>query len=108
MFLVYDIAEFLEKKGVEVKKFITKKPDIVFELNNKKFAIEVETGTLYKTNKKQLLEKVESLNKEYDSWFFVLSDKNYMKKYRKLGKVIDKRYLPNQLNRIVRKAKIST
>jgi hypothetical protein len=108
MFLVYDIAEFLEKKGVETKKFITKKPDIVFELNNKRFAVEVETGTLYKTNKKQLLEKVESLNNEYDFWFFVLSDKNYIKKYRKLGKVIDKRYLPNQLNRLVRKAKIST
>ena len=108
IFMISSIAEFLNKKGIIAEKFATRKPDLVFEINNKKFAIEVETGTTYDKSRKQLFEKVKSLNNDYDYWFFVVSDNNYLKKYRKLGKTIDKRYISNQLTRLIKNAKIST
>ena len=108
IFMISSIAEFLNKKGIIAEKFATRKPDLVFEINNKKFAIEVETGTTYDKSRKQLFEKVKSLNNDYDDWFFVVSDNNYLKKYRKLGKTIDKRYISNQLTRLIKNAKIST
>ena len=108
IFMISSISDFLNKKGIIAEKFVTRKPDLVFEVNNKKFAIEVETGTTYDKSRKQLFEKIESLNKDYDDWFFVVSDNNYLKKYRKLGKTIDKRYISNQLTRLIKNAKIST
>ena len=92
LFVTYDIAEYLENQGIKVQMFVTKKPDIVFKLNNKKIAIEVETGK--NINKKQrLLEKKEVLNKDYDYWFFVVTDKNCVKFYRGIADTIDSRYL---------------
>lgn len=108
IFAISDIAEFLEKKGIEVKRFAAQKPDLVFEINNKKFAIEVETGIIYKTKRKQFLEKVKSLDKNYDFWFFVLLDHKLLPKYKKLGKTIDRRYLKNQLEKVLKYAQIST
>ena len=106
LFLTYDIAEFLEKKGIKVSKFITKKPDIVFELNKKKIAIEVETGKRYRSARKELVKKAKRLNENYDYWFFVVTTKNDVSKYRKLGKTIDPRCLSNHLNKLVKVPKI--
>jgi hypothetical protein len=101
MFVTFDIEEFLEKKGIEVEKFITKKPDLTFEINKKKIAVEVETGTAYNKSRKQLLEKVKELNKSYDYWFFVVTDRNYVKKYKKLGKAVDIRCIKYNLDRVL-------
>ena len=46
-FLTYEIADYISKFTDKIELFQTRKPDIVFELNNKKYAIEVETGKLY-------------------------------------------------------------
>jgi len=105
MFLIFDIAEYLERKGIFVRKLTTKMPDIVFNINDRKVAIEVETGTVYEKSKKQLFEKIKALNQNYDVWFFVIANKRYLKKYRKLGKTIDKRYLVSHLDRLVKKLK---
>jgi len=102
MFVTYDIAEFLENKGIEVQKFITKKPDLVFEIDGKKIAVEVETGTVYDKSRKQLVEKVKELNQKYDYWFFVVTNRNYGKKYRKLGKTIEMRYLTTHLRKVLK------
>jgi len=98
-FVVYDIANFLEKRCVNVSLFVTKKPDLVFEINSRKFAIEVETGkNRYKTEK--LKEKVKLL-KIYDYWFFVITNRNCSKQYRKFGKVVELRRLRNFLLKIL-------
>ena len=102
MFVTFDIAEYLEKKKINVEKFTTKKPDLVFEINNRKIAIEVETGTAYDKSKKQLIEKVKELNKNYDYWFFVVTNRNYGKKYRRLGKTIEMRYLQTHLKKLLK------
>ena len=96
-FHIFDIAKFLERNGVNCQKYITKKPDIVFEIEDKKFAIEVETGKVLQKSKKQLMEKVKLLNENYDHWFFVATQRNYVRKYRKYGRTIDLRYLENKL-----------
>ena len=84
-----------------MQKFVTKKPDLVFELNGKKFAIEVETGS-YLSRLKGLKHKVELLNRNYDKWFFVVTDRNHVKKYKKLGDAIDIRYLPIRLAKLLK------
>jgi len=104
LFVTYDIARYLEKKKVKVELYVTKKPDVVFNLNGKKYAIEIETGSMW-GQRKVFQEKVKTLNKNYDEWYFVLTDKNYIKKYRKFGKVIDLRYLKNKLDRIAKNSR---
>ena len=43
LFFIMDIANYLKEKGLNVKIHETKKPDIVFTIDNKKIAIEVES-----------------------------------------------------------------
>ena len=105
-FLVYDIKRFLEKNKIKVEIYQTKKPDLVFEINGNKYAIEVETGKALKHHKKQLLEKIKELNKDYkDKWFFVVTYKGLAKDYSKLGKTTDTRYIKNILNKIIKTSK---
>ncbi len=97
-------ANYLKKKKVKnVKTFQTTKADITFEIKSKKYAIEVETGKIHSKSKKQLQEKVDLLNQNYDKWFFVVIKRNFVSRYRKFGIVIDARYLKNQLNKLVSK-----
>lgn len=100
LFVVYDIAEYLEKKGYQVEKYATKKPDIVFISGNKNFAIEVETGSVLRV-RERMKEKLNVL-KEYDEWFFVVTDRNKIKEYKKYGKSVDLRYLKQHISQIRR------
>jgi hypothetical protein len=103
LFVVYDIAEYLEKKGYQVEKYATKKPDIVFKKGDKTFAIEVETGGKIQKDLRMIKEKVENLNKEYkNKWFFVVTDRNKIKDYKKFGKSVDIRYLKLHLAELLR------
>lgn len=102
-FLTYDIANYLRKFTDKVWLFETVKPDIVFETGNQKYAIEVETGKTLKYNKKQLLEKIKVLNKEYKkNWFFVMTNKKLTPKYNKLAPTCDNRTIKNKIKRIAR------
>lgn len=69
----------------------------MFTLKGKKIAIEVETGSML-TRRKVFEEKVKELNKNYDKWFFVVTDKNKVSSYREFGKVIDSRYLKEHID----------
>ena len=102
-FLTFEIADYIKKFTPKVFLYETKKPDVVFEINNKRYAIEVETGTILKTNKEQLRHKVELLNKEYgDNWFFVVTDKNLPAEYSKYGKTFDKRNFVSKFSLLVK------
>lgn len=102
LFVIDDIKNYLEKKKIKVELYVTKKPDIVFGLGKKKIAIEVETGSMLSV-KKTFDEKVKTLNKNYDDWFFVVTNKNKVANYRKYGKTIDARFLRRQLDKIIKK-----
>jgi hypothetical protein len=101
--LTHIIADFLKGKVSKIETFETVKPDIIFEIKNNKITIEVETGKMFKYNKKQLLNKVELLKNNYNSWFFVVMNRNFVRKYRQFGKTIDIRYLKNQLEKTLKK-----
>ena len=97
---VFEIKRFLEDKNIKVEVYETKKPDLVFEINDKKYAFEVETGTGF-WNKSRFSEKMKVL-KEYDQWFFVVTNRNLVKKYRRLGETIDPRFLASTLKRLAK------
>lgn len=89
-FLVGRIKEILEQHldPDEIRTHDTRDADITFEVESRIYAIEVETGTLL-SKKKQLKEKVRFLNNKYgnDNWFFVVSRRDLVKKYKPHGKV---------------------
>ena len=97
-FMVLETKHFLEKNGIKVETFITKKPDLVFKIKNKTYAIEVETGEVIKH--KDRLQKKVSLLKPYDHWFFIVADRNLVRRYREFGETIDPRSLPNFMKRL--------
>ena len=99
-FLIMDIANYLISMNFEIKLFQTTHPDIIFKINGEKIAIEIETGKNLKNNKKQLIEKIKLLNENYDDWFFVLTNRNLNRKYSAYGRVADKRYLKNYLEKL--------
>ncbi|MBR9704641.1 DUF87 domain-containing protein [Candidatus Pacearchaeota archaeon] len=105
-FLTYEIAKYLKRYTKDVYLYETVKPDIIFKVHGKVYAIEVETGSLLKTNKKALLKKVNTLNKIYkNNWFFVVTNKGITPKYARLGSATDKRYVKIWIDKIVRRSK---
>jgi len=103
LFLVRDIAEYLKDITDSIKLYVAVKPDIVFKMNNKTIAIEVETGKVLKSSKKQIENKVKLLNKNYKYWFFVVTDKNLVKKYKPYGDTIDKRGVSKKIKELAEK-----
>lgn len=103
-FLTLEIADYLKQFTDKVYLYETKKPDIVFEINNEKWAIEIETGKVLQSNKKKVKNKVGLLNKEFnDNWFFVVTNRNLAPAYKKFGKTFVKRTIANDILRIVKK-----
>lgn len=101
-FLTFNIVSYLKRKVNRLKIYTSVNPDIVFDKNGKKYALEIETGKMYKTNKKSLIEKVNRLNKNYgEDWFFVLTDWNLTSKYSKLGKILTKRNFIKKIEKII-------
>jgi hypothetical protein len=102
MFAIYDIAEYLEKKGIKPNLYTTRMPDIVFNHAGKKYAIEVETGINLKKDKKMIVEKVKSLNSQYDGWFFVVTNRNLVKRYKSFGETLDSRFIVRKLKNLLK------
>ena len=100
-FFVYNISEFLELNGLEPMNYFTRKSDIVFTIKGVKYAIEVETGTAF-SKIKNLKEKVKYLNEHYDKWFFVVTKRKFVKKYKKFGDAVDVRYLHFRMHKIAK------
>jgi len=97
-FMVYDIANCLKQYTDKINLYESVRPDIIFEVDNKKYAVEIETGKVLKKDKKKFLNKVRNLKKEFgDNWFFVVTDKNLLKEYRKFGLTFEKRNISAKL-----------
>ena len=103
-FLIMDIASYLKSKKIDVEICETKNPDIIFSVHDKTIAIEVETGKMLRYNKKELLEKAKFCNNHYAKWFFVVTDKNFRRRYSRFGEVVDTRYLKNYLENALKKS----
>ena len=94
-FLVKLVEAYIKKYTNKISLYETTKPDIVFIAKNKKIAIEVETGS--HNNKNDLLIKIDLLNKGYNDWFFVLTDRYNRKVYSKYGKC----YVRNEIPKLI-------
>ena len=89
VFLVWNACQLLRKAGIKnIQTFETVKPDIIFTKNKRKFAVEVETGTALKRDKKRIAVKAQTNNKEYgkNNWFFLTALSRQVKQYKKYGK----------------------
>ena len=89
VFLVWNACQLLRKAGIKnIQTFETVKPDIIFAKNKRKFAIEVETGSALKRDKKRIAVKAQTNNKEYgkNNWFFLTALSRQVKQYKKYGK----------------------
>jgi len=107
-FLVQDIKRFLEKNKIKVEIYQTVKPDLVFEINKKKYAIEVESGKLYFKYKKKLMAKIKVLKKTYGkNWFFVVTNRRFTTKYSELGMTYEKRNIIKSLLKVIKNNKNS-
>ena len=101
---VYEIAKYLKKftKNIETPRTI--KADIIFEANNKKYAIEVETGKLLAKDKSKIIEKVKYLDSDFDkNWFFFVTNLNLKKNYQKFGETFDRRGIKNKISKLFKK-----
>src|SRR3989344_3086131 len=104
MFFVYDIADYLKRKGINAELFTTKMPDIVCEINEKKIAFEIETGTMPESPGRFKIKKSVLDEQNLNGWYFVVTSKHLVKEYKKLGKVLDPRSLKGQLDKIIKKS----
>jgi len=101
-FMVYDIANYLKKFTDKIYLYETKKPDIVFKIKDKVYAIEVETGKAFH-DKKKFMNKVRLLNQTYGkNWFFMMTDKNLTPSYFKFGHTCDERTIKGKLKKIAK------
>lgn len=73
------------------------------KLNHSSYAIKIETGSIF-SKIERMKEKLEVL-KDYDGWFFVVTDRNKVKKYKKYDDAVDKRYVKQRLDKLVKLAK---
>jgi ribosomal protein L44E len=100
-FVIRDIVDYLTKSKAEhIVINATQNPDIAFTRFGKKYGIEVETGKMLKSGKMRIIEKVKDMNKKFDDWFFVVTDKNLKKKYIQFADTVDKRGIAKRLTKM--------
>ncbi len=104
MFLVYELKQILEHwyEAENIEEHLTKDADLTFKYNKKIYALEVETGTLLK-KKDQARDKVEYLNRKYQNrWMFIVTNRNQVAKYKKLGIVSERKQVTKNLDKMLK------
>jgi type IV secretory pathway VirB4 component len=102
VFLINDIASYISKFTDKVWTYKSVQPDIIFEINGARYAIEVETGKILTSNKKAIVKKVRTLNETYPKrWFFIVTNRNTAAHYAEYGKTHDKRYVIHLIKSLV-------
>ncbi len=103
-FLTFDIADYLKLKTDKIELFETAKPDIIFELNGQKYAIEIETGSLYLKAREQLARKVDELKKNFEGRYcFVVTNENFASRYHQFGKTFTRTTFIKQFEKWLKK-----
>jgi len=103
-FLVWDTIRLLKIiEGIKnIQEHETVDADITFNFNNKKYALEIERGTLL-GKKKQAQEKVDWLNKKYRKrWMFIVSNKNNLFRYNELGFSTQRKQVLENLKKLLK------
>jgi hypothetical protein len=106
IFLVWDTIRLLNKiKGItNIQEHETVDADITFRFNNQTYALEIEKGDLL-WKKEQQNKKIVELNKKYkDRWMFIVSNKNLLSKYNKLGFSTQRTRVAENLKKLLKMA----
>ncbi len=86
-FLTMIVADHIRSLGINVETPNSVEPDIIFEINGTKWAIEIETGNYLESKPGEFLEKINRLNKEYDkNWIFLVTTAKIERKYGRFNK----------------------
>ena len=102
-FLVKAIEDYIMQFTSQVELFNSVKPDIVFTAGRKEYAVEIETGTTYDSDKRKLAAKASLLSKYYpDRWFFVVTKSEYAYKYKEIGKTYTRKNIEQAIREIFR------
>ncbi len=100
-FYVHNIKDYLKRFTDKIWLYESQKPDIVFEITGKKYALEIETTKNITDHKKRIVEKATSLNKEYsNNWYFIVLDSRYNYIYEKYGKIINRSIIMTKLQEL--------
>ena len=104
--LIHDIAEHIRKFTDKIELYQTVKPDLVFQVNNQKYAIEVETGKVLTKDKGKFSQKINALKEDYgNNWFFVLTNRKYSAKYQRFGETYTKLNIANKVSKLFKEVK---
>lgn len=98
-FLVWSLKKLLERiDGVSnIREHKTKFSDLTFLYKKKYYALEVELGNLLR-KKDQATQKARFLNTKFPKrWMFVVSNKNLVHEYRKLGPTAQRNIVEKKL-----------
>ncbi len=102
--VICEIVQYLKQFTRKVNEYLTVRPDIIFEVADKKYAVEVETGVTLKKNQRQLVDKVRTLREDFGRrWFFVVTNRNLVRSYKRYGKTYTKRNVIAKINKILKK-----
>jgi|GEM_PF-2483888 len=105
-FLVWSAKRLLEEtEGVyNIQDHLTRNADITFNFRNRKFALEIELGSLLR-KKKQCAEKVKYLTEKFkNKWMFIVSNKNLLQDYKKLGFATPRNRVCENLQKLLQNA----
>jgi conjugal transfer ATP-binding protein TraC len=95
-FLIKQIEEYVKQYTDNVILYETKDADLVFEINNIKVALEIETGKRIRNGKVRDFDiKIQNLNKKYKGhWYIVIVNWKDKEIYSKYGKTISRKEVP--------------
>jgi hypothetical protein len=101
--LVKQLEEYLELVVHDISTPESRDADIIFKINKEKYALEIETGSNLKSKRKELQEKIKTLNRKYkDNWFIVVTHRDLISKYQKYClRVFNRASILEQLNEIL-------
>ncbi len=83
-FLTMIVADYIKSLGITVETPNSVEPDIIFEINKVKWAIEVETGTYPESKPEEFENKLQNLNQKYsEKWIFLVIHRKLTNQYRR-------------------------
>ncbi len=102
-FLVWSVRKLLNDYAeiTNVQQHDTRDADLTFNIDRKKYAIEIETGSLLK-KKDQLNKKIEFLKRKYKKrWIILVSNRDSMKHYKKFGWCTQRKDMRKNLEKLI-------
>ena len=102
-FLVWSVRMLLRNypEITNIREHDTRDADLTFNIGSKKFAIEIETGSLLR-KKKQLMAKIGFLKRKYRKrWIILVSNRDSLKHYKKFGLCSQRKDMIKNLEKLI-------